>query len=79
MSSSTGSPASTHASMVAWASARGLTLLHVLAQRRHLLWNTLGGFSVSVTKTSQLGLKSGRVDECKTLPFATAWSADSAD
>ena len=46
--------------------SQGLTLAHRSAQRKHLLSDTLGGFSDSVTER-RLTL-SREVDECKALP-----------
>ena len=40
---------------------QGLTFLDLSAQRKHLLWDTLGGFRVSVTETDQVELRNGRV------------------
>jgi len=39
--------------------AQGLTLVHLSAQRKHLLWDMLYG--VSLTKTAQVELRGGRV------------------
>jgi len=43
-------PIVSSAALAASASKQGLTLVHLSAQRKHLLWDTPGGFSVSVTK-----------------------------
>ena len=40
---------------------QGLTLVHFSAQRKLFLWDTLGGYQVSVTKTALDELRSGRV------------------
>ena len=40
---------------------QGLTLVHLSAQRKHLLRETLGSFSGSVKRTAQVELTSGRV------------------
>ena len=40
----------------------GLTLVHFSAQRQHLLWEMLGGFSVLEAKMSEVDVRSGRVD-----------------
>ena len=40
---------------------QGLALVHFSYQRKHFLRDTFGGFSVSVTKTAQVELRSGRV------------------
>ena len=47
--------------------SQGRTLVHVSDQRKYLLWDTLGGLSVSVTG-QRLRLNS-KVDECNPLPF----------
>ena len=36
-----------------------LTPVYVSAQRKHLLWHTLGGSRVEVTKTAQVEMKGG--------------------
>jgi hypothetical protein len=55
-------PATNPAAAVAsTAAAQGLTLVHFLAQRKHLEWVTPGGLSDSVTKKAQAQLRSGRV------------------
>ena len=40
---------------------RGLHPSIFSAQRKHFLWDTLGGVSLSVTNSAQVELKSGRV------------------
>ena len=43
------------------AQRQGFTLIHLFAQRKHFLWDTLVGFWLSMTKTAQVQPKSGRM------------------
>ena len=61
-------PSAVHRSMMTWPLRRGLHSSSFSAQRKHLLWDTLGSVivSLSVTETAQVEWE---VEECKPLPL----------